>query len=103
MNNAVNIVNTLVQDVDADLQQHDTDINANLATHDETVKQDISTHDNDIKLLLSDVLSRLEVLQITANTNSAMLLEVVRLLHTPSGRRNTEVPACNGGPCSWNP
>lgn len=30
-------------------------------------------------------------------------LETIRLLNTPSGQRSTEVPACDGQPCSWNP
>jgi hypothetical protein len=26
----------------------------------------------------------------------------VRLLHTPQGRRSTDIPACEGEACNWN-
>lgn len=113
VNTAVSTVNELVRNLDVNLSAHNGSVNSTLTTHDNTVKTAVTTHDTDIKsvidlhnininALLSDVQQKLEELQTTANTNSEVLLEVVRLLHTPNGTRTSTVLACNGGECEWN-
>lgn len=102
INTAVTTVNGLIQNLDTDLSVHDTTVKTIINTHDTTMKEEVGAHDTDIKLLLADIQTKLEVLQATADTNGAVLLEVVRLLHTPSGKRTSDVPACNGADCEWN-
>lgn len=65
--------------------------NFDLGTH---IHEDLATHDAEIKSLLADI-------QADIDTLLARQLEVVRLLVTPQGRRATDVPACNDGPCKW--
>ena len=124
INTTVNAINSTVLNIDSDLSIHDTDIKTAVSTHDtgiktvvsthdteiktvvsthdSDIKTTVNTHDTDIKALLDGITSKLEILQITANTNSAMLLEVVRLLHTPNGKRSTDITACDGNGCEWN-
>lgn len=101
-------------DLAADLTTHDTEIKGALSTHDTDIKNAVSIHDTDIKNALSthdaDIKALLANIQAGVDANGAKLdillarqLEVIRLLHTPQGRRTTDVPACDGGPCSWNP
>lgn len=100
-------------DVKTAVLVHDTDIKSGLATHDAEIKSAVLIHDTDIKSALathdSDVKALLANVQAGVNANGARLdlllerqLEVVRLLHTPQGMRSTDIPACEGGPCSWN-
>jgi hypothetical protein len=86
---------------EANLSTHDTDIKTVISLHDINIDSDLATHDADIKNLLAAI-------QATVSENGQKLdtllerqLEAIRLLHTPSGRRESEVPACNGGPCDW--
>ena len=51
-----------------------------LIQHDMDIKDALATHDHDVKQLLH---------------------EVIRHLHTPNGRRTTDTPACDGGPCDY--
>lgn len=101
-------------DLAADLTTHDTDIKSALNTHDTDIKNVVSIHDTDIKTALSthdtDIKALLANIQAGVDANGAKLdillarqLEVIRLLHTPQGLRTSDVPACDGGPCSWNP
>jgi len=85
------------------LSAHDTNIEGKIATHDTRITTQVKIHDADIKALLA-------ALQAAVNANSAKLdillarqLETIRLLHTPEGIRTSAVPACNNGPCKWNP
>jgi hypothetical protein len=61
----------------------------------------IMKHDTDIKAILATIQAI-----VTANGNKldltlARQLGAIRLLVTPEGKRSTNVPACNGGPCTW--
>lgn len=89
-------------EIKGNLTIHDTEIKGNLTIHDTTIKGALATHDTDIKALLV-------TLQETVDANSGKLdtllerqLEVVRLLHTPQGRRDSDIPACNGEACDWS-
>ena len=109
--------------VDADLASHDTAINSQISTHDTDIKSQVSTHDTDIKLQVAthdtdlklqldthdaDIKARLGELQGTVDENQRLILvsmarqaEIMRLLITPSGRReiNPDVLSCTGADC----
>ena len=91
--------------VQTQLTVHDADIKNNLNIHDTDIKNDLSTHDTDIKSQLSthdaDVKTLLVALQGSVDILLARQLEVIRLLHTPQGQRNTTVPACEGAGCDF--
>ena len=83
------------------LTTHDTDIKAALDVHDDNLTQhhtditnQLSTHDADVKALLVN-------LQGSVDLMLERQLEVIRLLHTPEGRRTSDVPACGGAGCSF--
>ena len=61
----------------------------------------LATHDTDIKALLATIQAIVEANGAKLDTLLARQLETIRLLHTPEGRRKSDVPACNGGPCDW--
>jgi|GEM_PF-4850736 len=89
-------------DIKSALNTQGADITSALIAHDTSIKNALASHDGDVKALLAN-------LQAGVDANSAKLdlllsrqLETIRLLHTPEGRRSTDVPACDGGPCSWN-
>ena len=99
-------------DIKTAVSSHDTDIKNAVATHDTDIKNVVSQHDTDVKTALAthdgDVKALLATLQAGVDANAARLdlllarqLEVVRLLHTPQGRRSTDIPACDGSPCRW--
>lgn len=81
-------------DIKTGLDEHDIRINNNLNTHDADIKLQLETHDTEVKALLVALQGAVDVLL-------ARQLEVVRLLHTPQGKRDTDVPACNGTGCDW--
>ena len=85
-----------------ELATHDADIKSQLTTHDTDIKGQLTTHDTDIKALLVNIQAGVDANGAKLDIMLARQLEVVRLLHTPEGRRASDVPACNGGPCSWN-
>ena len=91
--------------VQTQLTVHDTDIKNNLNIHDTDIKNDLSAHDTDIKTQLSthdtDVKTLLVALQGSVDILLARQLEVIRLLNTPQGQRNTTVPACEGAGCDF--
>ena len=62
---------------------------------------DLATHDADIKSMLANIQAGIDANSDKLDILLARQLEVVRLLLTPQGRRATDVPACNDGPCSW--
>jgi len=62
-------------------------LKSQLATHDADVKTAVEQHDAEIK-------SRLD-------RNHETMLEAIRLLHTPQGRRNSGLPACKGAGCDF--
>ena len=72
--------------------------NFNLGT---LIHEDLATHDADIKSLLANIQAGIDASSEKLDILLARQLEVVRLLLTPQGRRKTEVPACDGGPCRW--
>jgi hypothetical protein len=128
INSAVNTVNGLTLIIENDLSKHDssvtsiinqhdvaiknavnihdTDIKSDITLHDTDINTNVTLHDTEIKVFLTniqaDLQEKLGVLQSTANTNGAMLLEVIRLLHTPNGRRTSDIAACDSGPCEWS-
>ena len=84
------------------MSTHNTTINNAVSTHDTDIKNAVSTHDTDIKQELTDIKNLLGNLQGSVDANFAALLEVVRLLHTPSGMRESDLPACDGEACVWS-
>lgn len=60
----------------------------------ESIGDGIEQHDEDIKKLLAAV-------QDGLNQNYNALLDVVRLMHTPLGRRMSRLPACGGKECKF--
>ena len=93
--------------------EHDTAVKNALTTHDGDVKTALTVHDTDVKNAIGThdtaVQSRLDGVQSGVDTNKELLqvvlerqLEVIRLLHTPQGQRESDVPACDGVPCTWN-
>lgn len=54
------------------------------------------THDVEVQAKLDELIEKVDLV-------IARQLETIRLLHTPDGLRSTDVPACDGQPCSWNP
>jgi hypothetical protein len=81
-------------DISNDLTAHDIAISNQIVQHDIAITNQISQHDTDIK-------ARLDVLNGKLDVMMARQLELIRLINTPSGRRATDVPACDGGPCDW--
>jgi hypothetical protein len=74
-----------------------SDLNLKVSVIDQKVNvlsQDLDQHDVKITNLLT-------ILQESADANHDALLEIIRLLHTPTGRRTSEFPACNDGPCDF--
>ena len=80
-----------------DLATHE----GNLATHDADIKAALLAHDTEIKALLANIQAGVDANGNKLDILLARQLETIRLLHTPQGRRSTNVPACNGGSCSW--
>jgi hypothetical protein len=73
--------------IHGDLALHDGD----LAQHDADLKALLAQHDTDIKAILASMLA----------TIAGNQFEIIRLLNTPTGRRETTVAACDGGPCDF--
>lgn len=89
-------------EIKAQVSTHDTEIKAQVLTHDTDIKHQLLTHDTDIKLLLAGIKAVVDANGVKLDTVLARQLEVIRLLHTPQGKRSTNVPACSGGSCKWN-
>ena len=109
--------------VDGDLASHNTAINSQLSTHDTDIKSQVSTHDTEIKSQVAihdtelkfqlathdaDIKGRLGEIQGTVDENQRLIkismarqAEILRLLITPSGRReiNPDVLSCTGDDC----
>jgi len=87
--------------IDADLVQHDSDIKSQLATHDATIKVQLATHDADIKALLGNIQGTVDENQRLLVISMARQAEILRLLITPSGKReiNPDVLSCTGDDC----
>ncbi len=98
--------------VDADLASHDADIKLQLTTHDTNIDVDLAAHDTTIKAQLAqhdaDIKDRLGEIQGTVDENQRLLVismarqaEILRLLITPSGKReiNPDVLSCTGDDC----
>lgn len=66
------------------------------------ILSDVSQHDSEIKAEISDLRTRLVSLEADVGEVQDGLLEVVRLLHEPSGVRQSELEACEGETCTWN-
>ena len=87
--------------IEGDINVHDTNISNKLDVHDIDIKNALNTHDTEIKSLLANIQA---VVNANGNKIDVLLerqLDVVRLLHTPQGRRSSSVPACNGSDCNW--
>jgi len=65
-----------------------------LTEHDAAVRSELALHDADVKSLLDEVLDNQAILR-------AGQLEIIRLLHTPQGRRKSDLGACGGSPCDF--
>ncbi len=82
------------QEVLEALALHDLEIKDQLVLHDSEIKSQVDQHDLDIKARLDEIEAKLDIL-------TERQLEVIRLLHTAEGQRESEVPACDGAPCKW--
>jgi len=67
-------------------------IHSDLGLHDDR----LITHDEEVQAKLDELIGKVDLVL-------ARQLESIRLIHTPNGLRSTDVPACDGGPCTWNP
>ena len=87
--------------IDGDLVQHDSDIKSQLATHDATIKAQLATHDADIKARLGEIQGTVDENQRLIVISMARQAEILRLLITPSGKReiNPDVLSCTGDNC----
>ncbi len=76
-------------------------IHTDLADHDTEIKAQLATHDADIKLLLGDIQDTVDENQRLIKIFMSRQLESMRLLITPSGRReiDAEVLTCTGDNC----
>lgn len=92
-----------IANVDADLASARSAILAAIAQHDSDLKSALSTHDTEIKSMLGNIQAGVDANSDKLDVLITRQLEVIRLLHTPEGRRSTDVPACDGTPCRWNP
>jgi hypothetical protein len=81
-------------DLAQQLAEHDQAIRLQLAEHDSIIRDELATHDIDIKKLLQDILANQDDLKAAQH-------EIIRLLNTPQGQRNSTYDACDGGPCKW--
>lgn len=70
-------------ELETSLDQHDVDVQTKLLG----LETRLNLHDADIK---ADLLK-----------NYQATLEVIRLLHVQQGKRSSEFPACNDGPCTF--
>ena len=91
----------LVEMLTDDIAAHDANVvrliamlTDDIAAHDAKVQALIETHDGDIKALL-------ELLQTGVDGNRKAILEAIRLLNTPTGKRSSEELACGGEPCDF--
>lgn len=76
----------LIEMLSDDIAAHD----ANLATHDARLADHEISEEQRFRILLDKI-----------ERNFGALLESIRLLLTPTGLRSTDIPACNGEPCSF--
>ena len=95
------LVSTHDTDLKAALSTHDTDLKAVVSTHDADLKVLVSTHDSEIKALLANIQAGVNANSDKLDILMARQLETIRLLHTPQGRRDSNVPACSGDSCDW--
>jgi len=94
IHNQLEDLTTKVEDIQTSLDSHEASVLARFDALDVNLQQkfdDLNTaldqHDSDVK----DGLLQ----------NYETTLEAIRVLHTPEGRRSSEVPACDGGPCDY--
>jgi hypothetical protein len=105
-------VTTHDTDIKSQVTAHDTDIKSQVTTHDTDIKQQVADHDKEMKVLLAihdtDIKARLGEIQGTVDENQRLLtitmarqLEIIRLLFTPSGKReiNQDILSCTGPDC----
>jgi hypothetical protein len=93
-----NFQDSLIDSAEIEAAYENTvEINSNLVIHDGHLEDHdaaLAQHDVDVKLLLMGIQDGVDLLLDRQ-------LEVIRLLHTPQGRRQTEVPACEGAGCDF--
>jgi hypothetical protein len=105
-------VSTHDTDIKSQVSTHDTDIKSQVSTHDTEIKSQVAIHDLDLKFQLAthdaDIKARLGEIQGTVDENQRLIMismarqdEILRLLITPSGRReiNPDVLSCTGDDC----
>ena len=100
-NTALTNHNTALTNHNTALTNHDINIDGDLKAHDTNIDTDLAQHDTDIKALLANVQAGVDANGARLDILLARQLEVLRLLHTPEGRRATDVPACDGEDCVW--
>jgi hypothetical protein len=66
------------------------------------IHADLGLHDDKLDAHDLEMQEQFIIVQAKLDTLLSRQLEVIRLLHTPDGQRSSNVPACNGGPCTWN-
>jgi len=87
--------------IDGDLIAHDTNIDGDLVAHDTTIRAELATHDADIKARLGEIQGTVDENQRLLVISMARQAEILRLLITPSGKReiNPDVLNCTGADC----
>ena len=87
--------------IDGDLVAHDANIDGDLIAHDTTIKAQLATHDADIKARLGEIQGTVDENQRLLVISMARQAEILRLLITPSGKReiNPDVLSCTGDDC----
>lgn len=83
----VDNIQTSVDSLDASVQAKFDALDVNLQQYFGDLNAALDQHDADIKAALMK------------NNDAAM--ETIRLLHVPAGRRSSEIPACDEGPCEF--
>jgi hypothetical protein len=64
-----------------------------------TIEQDINDRFDTIDENLAIIESKIDDINVKIDALEATSLEIIRLLHTPTGRRASDSPACDGEPC----
>jgi hypothetical protein len=64
-----------------------------------TIEQDINDRFDRIDENLAIIESKIDDINVKIDALEATSLEIIRLLHTPTGRRASDSPACDGEPC----
>ncbi len=66
-----------------------------------TVQSGVDTANSKLVTLQAGINATNAKLEALQASNDAMFKEILRLLHTPQGKRASSVPACDGEPCDF--